>query len=75
MEYVERVPLPEVCLGCEDRAGCLARGRESGAARVRASAGAVRLRGEQSGNRHVTDARTEKLVRFHSLFRFLDDAM
>ena len=32
MEYVERVPLPEVCLGCEDRAGCLARG-ESGAAR------------------------------------------
>jgi hypothetical protein len=26
MEYVERVPLPEVCLGCEDRAGCLARG-------------------------------------------------
>ena len=68
MEYVERVPLPEVCLGCEDRAGCLARG-------VRASAGAVRLRGEQSGNRHVTDARTEKLVRFHSLFRFSDDAM
>ena len=58
MEYVERVPLPEVCLGCEDRAGCLARGE-----------------GEQSGNRHVTDARTEKLVRFHSLFRFSDDAM
>ena len=23
----------------------------------------------------VTDARTEKLVRFHSLFRFSDDAM
>ena len=30
MEYVERVPLPEVCLGCEDRAGCLARGEGEG---------------------------------------------
>lgn len=26
MEYVEQNPLPEVCLRCEDRAGCLARG-------------------------------------------------
>ena len=26
MEYVEQNPLSEVCLRCEDRAGCLARG-------------------------------------------------
>lgn len=26
MEFVERNLLPEVCLQCEDRAGCLARG-------------------------------------------------
>ena len=26
MEYVEQNLLPEVCLRCEDRAGCLARG-------------------------------------------------
>ena len=26
MEYVERVPLPEVCRRCEDRKACLARG-------------------------------------------------
>ena len=41
MEYVEQNPLPEVCLRCEDRAGCLARGRGAVLRGMRASARAV----------------------------------